>query len=118
MKTLTRDDFFNNAPPLRNEQVEVPELGGAVYVRKITARERDEFEHRMQRMKRRKNAGGSRAQLVILAAVDEERRPLFTQDDAERLDGMPSSALEPIVNAYLRINSSNPAEFAQVEAGE
>ncbi|OJW26899.1 MAG: hypothetical protein BGO49_21500 [Planctomycetales bacterium 71-10] len=108
---LTREAFLQAREP-RRELVAVPEFGegATAYVRQITAGERDEFEASMQR----KRGKDIRVRLVILATCDAEGRRIFTDDDVPSLRELPAAALEPIVNAYLRMNGSNPAEMAKL----
>jgi len=104
MATLKREDFLN-APAPKRETVSVPGLGGEVHVRQVTAGERDEFEVSISKLKPRERTRDIRARIVVFVAVDEEGRPLFTAEDVPLLSGLPASALEPIMNAHVRLNS-------------
>src|SRR5690606_41735748 len=76
------------AKDLPRELVEVPEWGGAVYVRALTGAERDAFEQSIVEQRgrdARMNLNNLRAKLVALTAVDENGERLFSDKDAELL---------------------------------
>lgn len=101
-----------NAPKAKVEAVPIPGFGEGetIHVRQISAGERDEFEYQMQRRKGK----DIRARLVILTACDPEGRRLFTDDDLPAIRNMPAAALEPIVEAHLRLNGSNADELGRL----
>jgi len=110
MGVLTRDDFLNfDAGPAR-ELVSVPALGGDVYVRRITAGERDDFERTMKG-----STKNVRAFVVALVTVDADGNPLFSGKDIEWLAGKPSFALEPIIDAHQRLNGMSRADIKELE---
>ncbi len=111
MGVLTRDDFLNFRPegPSR-ELVSVPALGGDVYVRRITAGERDDFERSMRGSTRR-----VRAFITALVCVDADGKPLFTGKDIEWLAEKPAYALEPIIEAHGRLNSMTQDDIESLE---
>lgn len=106
---LSREAFLKSSP-LRRERVEVPALGGAVFVRQITAGELDEFEFAMAKLSRRDRRGQQRARTVLLVACDAEGRPMFGEADVEALAGKAMSELEPILRAHVRLNVFTAAE--------
>lgn len=70
------------------EVVRVPELGGEVIVRGMTAAERDSWEASLFTGKgkhRQFNAENIRAKLVAKCAVDEAGNQLFTEQDVATL---------------------------------
>jgi hypothetical protein len=103
MATLNRDAFLANGVAFRRQEVAVPELGGTVYVRQISALERDQFERAVAT--RRGETENTRARLVILCAVDEKGDKLFGEDDEKALGALPVSVLEPIVTAAMHLNA-------------
>ena len=73
-----------NADDLPRERVEVPEWGGAVFVRTLTGGERDTYEASMfegPATDRRMKIDNIRARLVSLTVIDGEGERLFTSDE-------------------------------------
>jgi len=71
MALLSKHDIMT-VDDLKVEEVSVPEWGGSVLVRTLTARERDEFESSTVDKKSGKpNLENFRAKLVGLCLVDE-----------------------------------------------
>lgn len=110
MGVLSRDDFFNLPEPKR-ERVAVPALGGDVFVRQITAGERDDFERGM----RAGDGKHLRPLIVALVTVDEDGKPLFSAKDLGWLASKPVAALEPILNAHARLNYMSADDMAELE---
>lgn len=87
------------AADLPVEELEVPEWGGWVRVKTLTAAERDAFENDIvQRNGRdvRTNARNIRAKLVAATLVDDEGRSLFTLADVEALGQKSAKALDRV----------------------
>jgi len=77
------------APDLHRELVEVPEWGVSLYVRVMTARERDAFEAQQLTLARQdRGTDNIRARLVVLTAVDEQGARVFGDADADALDAL------------------------------
>jgi hypothetical protein len=109
--TLTRERILAaaTAPPMR---VEVPEWGGALWVRSISAGERDTYERRALEGGRRDLV---RAMLVMLCAVDGEGRRLFSEADVELLAGRDAAPMHRVFDAACRLNRIGPQEVAELE---
>lgn len=94
-----------SADDLPRELVEVPEWGGSVYVRTMTAGERDRFEaeHR-----RRGESGDAyediRARLAVSTVCDESGALLFTPADVPAISRKSAKALDRIFAAAQRLN--------------
>jgi hypothetical protein len=91
---------FLACPPPKVEQVDVPELGDFVFVRALTAGERDQFE--VQHVKSKEK--DFRARLVAATACDGVGSRLFTEADVPTLSNLPAAVLEPLVQAATKIN--------------
>ena len=79
--------------------VEVPEWGGAVRVKTLTAAERDAFESEVvQRNGRdvRTNTRNIRARMVALTVVDSGGVPLFSVSDIEALGQKSGKAMDRV----------------------
>ena len=80
-------------------ELEVPEWGGWVRVRTMTAHERDVFEtNAVIKNGRdvRMNTRNIRAQLVAATVVDDEGRPVFTLADVEALGQKSAKAMDRV----------------------
>ncbi len=104
---LSKDQILE-ADDLQNQEVDVPEWGGSVYVRSMTGADRDAFEASMVTV----NPDGSRtpdmrnlrAKLVALTLVDEAGNRLFEVADIPRLALKSAAALERVFEAAQRLN--------------
>lgn len=98
--TLDRLAILTTVRPRHREAVEVPEWGGRVFVRVLSASERDELEKLWELTKR----ANFRARLAVACVCDEEGKDLFLIGDIEALGEQPAPALQRIAAVALRIN--------------
>ena len=106
MGTLTREAILG-MQDLGRELVEVPEWGGAIYVRIMTGMQRDTFEGKVLRDRENGDLGGLRgvrAWLVALTACDETGNCIFQLGDIADLGEKSSVALDRIFAVALRLN--------------
>ncbi len=82
------------------EYEEVPTPWGVLRVRAMTAGEKDRWDVHHVETKGR----DFRARLVVACACDGDGRPAFSESDIPALSGLPVGALEPVVDAAIRIN--------------
>lgn len=115
---LTREAILGRPPQLQKVRVEVPELGGVVFVRALTGRERDDWEvgifQRVDREKARVEAGGKpdpyylsrdlRARLAVRTVCDEQGQLLFRPEDEEAVAAYPAAALDRIYAVARRLS--------------
>lgn len=95
------------ATNLPTEDVSVPELGGMVTVRGLSAADRDEFERQMwvQRGKNREfNLKNVRARLVALSLVDDAGARLFTDDDVDALGLVRADVMDRLFSTAQRLS--------------
>ena len=102
-KLLLRDQILA-ANDLKTERVEVPEWGGAVTVRSMTAGDRDQWEQRLWGGKRDVALTQVRASLVAFTVVDDAGELMFSVDDLEALSRKSSAALTRIYETAVRLN--------------
>lgn len=100
---LTKDEILS-AEDLKREEVDVPEWGGAVFVRMLTGRERDNLEAFWLRSKEAGSYANARATLVALTVCDESGARLFSDADIEALGGKSAAALDRLSDVAQRIN--------------
>lgn len=112
-KVLGREDILS-APAPRKHRVEVPGLGGAVYVREMTAGDKDAWEDSLLRRRAAEKTGAAalsnfRAELLAMLIVGEDDAPLFTPDDIAALAQKSARALEPAFDTALAVNALTEA---------
>lgn len=106
MKRLTRDDILA-ATELDREEVEVPEWGGVVMVRALTAAERDDFEASCIESKGKSQGltyQNLRAKLVVRSLVDAEGTRIFKDGDAAALGKCSASAVQRVFAVAQRLS--------------
>ncbi len=104
---LTREQILG-ASDLNTERVDVPEWGGAVFVRPMTAAERDEYEQSMVASRgadEKANLRNVRARLVVVCATDEAGKRIFSETDVEALGAKSARAVNRVFQAASRLNA-------------
>ena len=101
---LTREQIKAKRGVRPRVAVEVPELG-TVYVAKMTAKDRDQFEQMVTGGK----VGGVnlvniRARFVALVAVNEDGTRMFEDADAEWIGELDTDIVQAIVDAGFALN--------------
>lgn len=104
--SLTREAFFAARPP-KVLPVDVPELGGAAFVRGMTAGERDQFEAGHLKSKER----DFRARLAAATVCDKDGNLLFTPADIPQLSALPAAVLEPLVQSAAVVSKLTPSDI-------
>ena len=90
------------ATDLPLERVEVPEWGGAVYLRTMTGTERDAFDAEvLSADDRHVNA---RARLVVRVLVGEDGARLFADEEAAALGAKSAAVLNRLFDVACRLN--------------
>lgn len=115
-KLLSRDEILA-ADDLPRELVDVPEWGGAVYVRTLTGEERDAFEAATVQSRGKRvdlNLRNIRARLVALAVVDEDGRRLFTDGDVAALGKKSAQALNTLFGVAQRLSGLTEADVEEM----
>lgn len=105
------------AEDLPRELVEVPEWGGAVYVRALTGAERDQFEASIVEQRGRDvrmNMRNIRAKLVALTVVDEGGQRIFTDDDVAALGGKSAAALDRLFAVAQRLSGLSKEDVEEL----
>lgn len=119
MALLTREDILK-AEDLPTVDVEVPEWGGTVRLKALTAAARDRFEAstvETRGNKVKQNLTNLRARLVSLCIVDESGNPMFTQGDVQRLGQKSASALQRLFNKCNEMNGLSEADIEELAEG-
>lgn len=122
MASKSKTVFLNReailaAEDLPRELVEVPEWGGAVYVRALTGAERDQFEASIVEQRGRDvrmNMRNIRAKLVALTVVDEDGQRIFTDDDVAALGGKSAAALDRLFAVAQRLSGLSKEDVEEL----
>jgi len=108
---LTREQILA-ANDLPIERVSVPEWGGSVCIRTLTAAQREEWE------KQAGDAKGKwqiRATLVAAAVCDEAGKPLFTANDVAALAAKSAPPIIRIFEAANKQSGISEEDVAELE---
>jgi len=112
---LTKDAILA-ANDLPYEDVEVPEWGGAVRIKTITAAERDAWESTWttgEGDERRQNLDNWRARLVALCLVNDKGERLFA--DAAELGRKSNAVIRRLYDVARRVNGMNEKSLDSAE---
>ena len=93
------------------EQELVETNWGRLYVRAMTAGEKDRWDLRHAEVK----GADFRARLVVACAFTEEGQPAFAASDIPALSALPVPALEPVVDTAVRINRMLAADVETLQ---
>ena len=95
--------------------VEVPEWGGTVLVRGLSAAQKDAFELSVTGLSgRERNLENLRARLCALCIVDAEGRTLFEEADVAALGERSATAIERVFAVARRLSGLNDADVAEL----
>jgi hypothetical protein len=116
MAFLTRDQILE-ADDRKYDTVACPEWGGDVRVRSISGAQRDSYEQSIMQTNgtdRKLNLRNARAKLIVLCAVDEDGRPLFTSEDLAALGRKNAAPLDRLFDACRRLAGMTPEDVDQL----
>jgi hypothetical protein len=105
MAFLTRDAIAE-ADDVEYDVVPCPEWGGDVRLRSIRGTQRDAYEESLIQERggsRKMNLRNARAKLIVLCAVDEGGRLLFTADDLNMLGRKNAKPLDRLFDACRQL---------------
>jgi hypothetical protein len=106
MALLTKDAILSS-DDLPKELVAVPEWGGEVYVRCLTAAERDDWEASVMHMegnKTKANLQNLRAKLVARTVCDEDGARMFEDKDVVALGAKSAAALDRLYTVAAKLS--------------
>ena len=110
------------AAPLKTEELEVPELGGTVLVRELTAKERNEFSYPFASEDPKvvqKNLLNMHARLAQMCLVDKSGVSLFKKNEVGKLEEVSAGALQRIFDKCRELSGmdDNTEEIAGNSSG-
>lgn len=115
---LSKDDILK-ADDLEQEECEVPEWGGAVLVRALNGRERDDYEASCVQQRGKdmhRNLANVRAKLVVRSVIDEEGKRLFRDQDANALGLKSAAALDRVFTVAARLSRLSDEDVEELAA--
>lgn len=121
MATISLKDQILQSDDLPREKVYVPEWNLDVWIRCLTAAERDDYELSMlepvgQGRDRRlnPNLANAKAKLVARALIDESGQRIFTDAGALELGGKSASAINRLYDIARRLSGISEADEAEI----
>lgn len=114
--SLTKEQILN-ANDLPVEEVEVPQWGGSVFVRTMTASERDTLEGEQIAARKSGNTefADIRARIGARCIVDADGKRLFSETEIGLLGQKSSAALDLIFEAAQRLNGMSDEDIEELE---
>lgn len=112
LATLSKAALLAAANQTKLEPLELPELGGTVYVKAMTAGEREQFEQDMtdnDLVKSKK----VRATVFANSVTDENGNRLFTSDDIDSINSLPASIVSKVFDKSNEINGINTQQVIE-----
>lgn len=103
---------FASNSALKVEKIELPEMGGEVYIKELTAGEREALEKQMQ-SQTDKNA--VRATVFVHSVCNADGELMFDVEDIEAIKQLPS---RPVIKVFNRSNEINGITPEQVDTAE
>ena len=104
--------FASNAA-LKVEKIELPEMGGEVYIKELTAGEREALEKQMQSQTLAKCR--LRATVFVHSVCNADGELMFDVEDIEAIKQLPS---RPVIKVFNRSNEINGITPEQVDTAE
>ena len=118
MSEVTRDSIFSKAAEPHFANVHVPAWGGSVRVYSMTVGERDAFDRKTLKLKRKNpEEVRLRERLLIACVRDSNGVRLFSDADEAALSQVPAAHLERPVTVALTINGFIRDETAEDDEG-
>jgi len=102
---------------LPRERVTVPELG-EVWVRTLTAGERDEYEQECfhaRAASTNDHVPNARARLLVRTLCDARGQALLTPADVDALGAQPIHVIQPLYNVAARLNALTQQDREELE---
>lgn len=119
-KQLTAADFRKRKEePRRVQAVDVPDLCGVVYVRELSALEKDRLDDSMIDEKGKPIAENTRAKVFAACACDASGTPLFslTPADVAEIGSWGLPVIQPVYDAALAFNKLRASDRASEKKG-
>lgn len=110
MGCLSTSEIVSKQDARKWDRVDVPEWGGYVNVRVMTANERDQLEVRFK-----DNRIGARAYMAAMLCCNDDGEDLFSDEHIAVLEKKSALALDRIFAVAMRINGMTDEAVAELE---
>lgn len=113
---LTKDMIFK-AQDIETVELQIPEWGGAVFVRGMTGHERDKYESSLyqQRGKNQQlNLRNARTKMVVLCTVDQEGKRIFDDKEIGRLSQKSARAIDRIFDLARELSGMTDEDIDEL----
>ncbi len=107
---LSRDAILSQTS-LRKVKVTIPEWGGEVHVRTMTAGQRDQFEATVEKV----GTGDIRARLAVLTVCDEDGNLLFRDGDIPLLSSLSAKAVNRVFSVATKLNGITAEDVEELK---
>lgn len=102
---LDKAKLLSSSSAFKLGELDLPELGGKVFLRVLSSRERDaleaEFTDAKNNLTKLENI---RAKLVVRAVADDQGKRLFSDAEVEQVGDMPAPLVSKIFDAAAKHN--------------
>lgn len=117
MATLTREQLLSRKRP--KEKIEIPSLGGEVWVLTMASDDKDSFEHAQVSLNNGEDdeyafMKGVRARYMVRTLGDENGERLLSDDDAEALSDSWNADLENAFSVAKRLNGITAEDIKEL----
>lgn len=103
---LDKNAILANGAKFDTKEIEVPELGGSVYVREVNAKELDRIYVLCSRVKNMPDSAKSlRAEMCAYFLSDENGKRLFSDNQFDMLAQLNGKIMDAIMDAGMAMNS-------------
>ena len=102
---------------IKIEELFVPEWDGSIYIKTMTAEERDKFEEAIfikDSGKRKTDLSGLRAKMCAFVICDEEGNRLFSEAEVEALSKKSAAALTRIFEKSQELSATREGDLEEM----
>jgi len=97
------------------EAIEIPEWGGWVNIRSLSARERDLFEVSIGAVMGKQNLSNMRARLVVLCLCDEDGNRIFEDNQADELGAKNALVINRLFDKARKLSGMSDEDVKELE---
>lgn len=116
MALLNREAILE-ADDVEYDEIDVPEWGGSVRLKSIRGNQRDAYEASIVTQNgtdSKINLRNARAKLIVMCAIDEDGRPLFTSEDISALGRKNAKPLDRLFDACQKLAGLSPDDVKKL----
>ena len=110
---LSKEEILS-CSDVKIETVHVPEWGGDICVKTITAQEQDEWSVLVSEQRGIKKIN-AQASFLVMCLCDESGNLIFTKEDIESLGKKSAGAMNRIFNVASRLNGLSKDDLKEIE---